>query len=205
MSQAKIGSAQINHDQRATLWVGISILAVLVTTAAVLFITRKQSFHGAVIEPPAPAAEINLTDDNGQPFRLSNLRGKVVLLYFGYTNCPNECPVTMAHLRLAVRLIGSRAENVQVVMVTTDPARDTPDAMKAFLDKFNSNFLGLPGTPDELAKVWKDYSVTVLDNGETHSSFTYVIDQNGNIRLTFLPNTLPEDIASDLKILLAEK
>ena len=90
-------------------------------------------------------------------------------------------------------------------MVTTDPARDTPQAMKAFLGKFNPNFLGLPGTPEELAKVWKDYDVTVLDNGETHSSLTYVIDRNGNIRLTFLPDTPPEDIASDLQTLLAEK
>ncbi len=191
--------------ERKTLWVGISILAILLTTAAVLFITRKQSFHGAVIEPPAPAAEINLTDDNGQPFRLSNFRGKVVLLYFGYTNCPNDCPLTMAHLKRALELLGSRAQDVQVVMVTTDPARDTPEAMKQFLGKFNPNFLGLPGTPEELAKVWKDYDVTVLDNGETHSSFTYVIDRNGNIRLTFLPDVLPEDIASDLQILLAEK
>ncbi len=191
--------------ERKTLWVGISILAILLTTAAVLFITRKQSFHGAVIEPPTPAAEINLTDDNGQPFRLSNFRGKVVPLYFGYTNCPNDCPLTMAHLKRALELLGSRAQDVQVVMVTTDPVRDTPEAMKAFLGKFNPTFLGLPGTPEELAKVWKDYDVTVLDNGETHSSFTYVIDRNGNIRLTFLPDVLPEDIASDLEILLAEK
>ena len=190
--------------QRNTLWVGISILTLLLTTAAIVFLTRKQSFHGAVIEPPAPAADINLTDDNGQLFRLSNFRGKVVLLYFGYTNCPNECPLTMAHLKRALELLGNQAQNVQVVMVTTDPARDTPEAMKAFLGKFNPNFLGLPGKPEELAKVWKDYDVTVLDNGETHSSFTYVIDRNGNIRLTFLPDTPPENIASDLKNLLAE-
>ena len=191
--------------QRNTLWVGISILTLLLTTAAIVFLTRKQSFHGAMIEPPAPAADINLTDDNSQLFRLSNFRGKVVLLYFGYTNCPNECPLTMAHLKRALELLGNQAKNVQVVMVTTDPARDTPEAMKAFLGKFNPNFLGLPGKPEELAKVWKDYDVTVLDNGETHSSFTYVIDRNGNIRLTFLPDTPPENIALDLKNLLAEK
>lgn len=191
--------------QRKTLWLGISILALLVTTATVMFITRKQSFHGAVIEPAVPAAEINLTDDNGRPFRLSNYRGKAVLLYFGYTNCPNDCPLTMAHLKLALELLGTRARDVQVVMVSTDPARDTPEAMKAFLGKFNPNFLGLPGTPDELAKAWKDYGVTVLDNGETHSNFTYVIDQKGNLHLTFIPDTSPEDIASDLKILLAER
>ncbi len=191
--------------ERKTLWIWISIMAVLATTAAVLFITRKQSFHGVVINPPFHAAEIKLTDFNSQPFQLRSLRGKVVLLFFGYTNCPNECPLTMAHLKRALESLGSRAQDVQVIMVTTDPARDTPEAMKRFLGKFNPNFLGLLGTPDELAKAWKDYGVTVLDNGETHSSYIYVIDQNGNFRLTFQPDDSPDDIASDLKILLAEK
>lgn len=148
------------------LWRGILLVGALVVVSGILFLNIKPSFHGAVINPPIQAAEINLTDFNGNPFVLSSLRGKVVILYFGYTNCPDECPLTMAHLKLATENLGSRSKDVQVVMITTDPARDTTQAMKGFLDKFSSNFIGLVGTPDELMKVWKDYGVTVENGGK---------------------------------------
>jgi len=191
--------------QRKTLWGAVVLIAALMITAAVLYITRKPSFHGAVINPPAPAAEINLTDHNGQPFQLSSLKGKIIVLYFGYTNCQNECPLTMAHLKEALDVLGGQSKDIQVLMISTDPARDTQSALKEFLGKFNPTFLGLTGTPAELAKAWSDYGVTVLDNGETHSNFIYVIDRAGNLRLTFLPDTPPDDEAADLRILLAEK
>ena len=107
----------------------MALIAVLAIVAGVHISTNKPSFHGAVINPPIPAAEIKLTDSNGGPFALSGLRGKVVILYFGYTNCPDECPLTMAHLKLAMDLLGSQSKKVQVVMVTTDPARDTAQSM----------------------------------------------------------------------------
>lgn len=191
--------------QRKTLWLSLAYLAVLVAVAVILVITKKPSLHGAVIEPPFPVAEIKLTDFNGQPFALSNLHGRIVLIYFGYTNCPDECPLTMAHLKQAVDALGSRAQDVQVIMVTTDPARDTPQVLKDWLGKFNPTFLGLWGARGDLAKVWKDYGVTVEDNGETHSNFLYVIDRAGNLRETFLPDSLPTDVAADLRLLLGEK
>jgi len=190
--------------QNKVLWWGILLVVTLAIVSVVLFINLKPSFHGAVIDPPIKAADINLTDSNGAPFKLSSLRGKLVLLYFGYTNCPDECPLTMAHLKLAIDNLGARSKDVQVVMVTTDPARDSAQAMKDFLGKFNSNFIGLVGAPDELMKVWKDYGVTVEDGGETHSYFIYMIDQNGNFRETFLPDSLPSDITSDARLLLGE-
>jgi len=143
-----------------------------------------------------------LQDFNGQPFALGGLSGKVVILYFGYTNCTTECPLTMAHLKLAVQSIGARAANVRVVMISTDPGRDTPAAMKAFLGGFDPAFIGLVGTPDQLGQVWKDYGVTVEDGGETHSFFTYLIDPRGNFRETFLPDSSPADVASDVRLLL---
>jgi protein SCO1/2 len=191
--------------QRKTLIGGVALVAILLVLTTALFMNKKPAFHGAVIDPPMQAAEINLTDQSGQAFRLSGLRGKVVLLYFGYTNCPNECPLTMAHLKQALEILGDRSKDVQVIMISTDPVRDTPQALAGFLGKFNPAFLGLTGTPDELAGTWKDYGVTVLDNGETHSNFIYVIDRAGNLRLTFLPDTLPEDVAADLGLLLGGK
>jgi protein SCO1/2 len=110
----------------------------------------------------------------------------------------------MAHLKLAMDLLGNQSKDVEVIMVTTDPGRDTAQSMKAFLAKFDPNFVGLVGAPNELMKVWKDFGVTVEDGGETHSYFIYVIDQAGNFRETFLPDSLPMDIAADARMLLGK-
>ena len=190
---------------RRLIYLGIGIVGLLVIASVILFFTQKPSFKGAVISPPWNSPDIMLTDHNGQPFVLSNQRGKVVLLYFGYVNCPDECPLTMAHVKLALQNLGDRAKDVQVIMVSTDPARDTPQALKDFMTHFDPSFLGLTGTPEELQKVWKDYGVAVENGGETHSTYLYVIDPSGNVRETFLPDTEPKDIAADVHLLLNEK
>ncbi len=190
--------------QRKTVFLGVGIFVVLTALTAVYYF-RTPSFKGAVISPPWRAPEINLTDHNGQEFTMSSRQGKVVLLYFGYTNCPNECPLTMAHVKLALDSLGERANDVQVVMVSTDPARDTPQALKTFMAHFGPSFLGLTGTPAELQKAWSAYGVTVENGGETHSTFLYVIDPSGNVRETFLPDTDPGAIAADVSLLLRGK
>jgi protein SCO1/2 len=181
----------------------ITIIALLAFGLAACA-APKPAFHNEVIDPPVAAAEIKMIDHTGKPFQLSSERGKVVLMYFGFVNCPDECPLTMAHIKQALEMLGDQAQNVQVVMISTDPVRDTPEALGNFLGAFNPTFIGIPGTSEELAKIYKDYGVTVLDGGETHSSYTYVIDQNGNLRLTFSPDTQPDDITADLKILLTQ-
>ncbi len=191
-------------QQKGIVWVGVAIVGALALIAGIWFFRLKPSLRGAVIDPPLPAAEIQLHDFNGQSFTMSGLRGKVAILYFGYTNCPSECPLTMAHLKQATDLLGDRAKDVQVVMISTDPVRDTPQAMKDFLGHFDPSFIGLVGTYEELSPVWKDYGVTVEDGGETHSYFVYVIDRVGNFRETFLPDSLPSDEAADIRLLLSE-
>jgi protein SCO1/2 len=183
----------------------IPIMLLVMVISFTACVTPKPAFHNTVIDPPVAAAEIKMTDHNGKTFQLSNERGKVLLLYFGFVNCPDECPLTMAHIKQALDALGSQAQKVEVVMVSTDPVRDTPQALGNFLGAFNPTFIGIPGSPEELAKIYKDYGVTVLDGGETHSSYTYVIDQKGNLRLTFNPDTQPDDIAADLKNLLAQE
>lgn len=187
------------------LWAGIASIAAVAIVAAIMFLTTKPALHGAVIDPPLAAAEIQLQDFNGHPFSLSALRGKVVVLYFGYTNCPDECPLTMAHLKQATDLLAGQSNAVQVIMISTDPRRDTPQALKDFLGRFSPDFLGLSGTDQQLAQVWKDYGVTVEDGGETHSFFVYVIDRAGNFRETFLPDSEPADMAADLHWLATQK
>ena len=190
------------HKVSQNFFTAVTALLVIGTTACSLF---KPSFKSEALDPLAAAPEISMTDQNGNSFQLSGLQGKVVLLFFGLTNCMDECPLTMAHLKLALEALGADAQNVQVVLVSTDPVRDTPQMLEDFLGKFNPSFLGIPGTLDELSQVWSDYGITVLDGGETHSSFTYVIDKSGSLRLKIDAAALPEDIAADLKILLAEK
>jgi protein SCO1 len=189
---------------KQAIWVAGICTLLLAVGAGVVFKTKKASLHGAVIDPPMPAADIRLTDFSGQPFASSQLRGKVLVLYFGYTNCPDECPLTMAHLKLAMDRLGAQAANVRVVMITTDPQRDSPGALKEFLGKFRPDFIGLSGSAEELASVWRAYGVTVENGGETHSNFVYVLDTHGNLRETFLPDSLPADEASDMQLLLQE-
>lgn len=164
----------------------------------------QPALKGELVRPRQAAPEIQLLDDQGRPFQLSAQRGEVVLMFFGFTNCPDECPLAMSKLKQAVELLGEQAGSVQVVLVSTDPIRDTPQAMRSYLTSFNSSFIGLPGSPDELAKIWEAYGVLVEDGGETHSSLIYAVDPQGNLRLHISTDSSPEDIALDVKTLLTE-
>jgi len=186
---------------RKSVWLNILTLIVLVAVLT----GCSSSFHGGVINPAEPAADIHMPDQNGNDFQLSAQQGKVVLVFFGFLNCVDECPLTMAHLSQAKKMLGDRAQDVQVVMVSTDPVRDSSQAMKAYLANFDPTFLGITGTQDKLKPIWDDYGVVVLDGGETHSAYTYVIDQNGDLRLTFDPEMTPDDITADLETLLAKQ
>lgn len=187
---------------RRTLLFGIAGLAILVALTAALYLTQPRTLSGTVLDPPWTAPELSLTDQHGEPFTLASQRGKVVLLFFGYVNCPDVCPLTMAHLKLVVEELGRSAEGVQVVMVSTDPRRDTPQALGDFLGTFDPTFLGLTGTEGQLGQAWSDYYVTVEEGGEVHSAYIYVVDPAGDIRETLHSEAAVSEIAADVKILL---
>ena len=146
---------------RKTLWVGLgALLFVALVTAIVFFTSQNNRLRGSVIDPPMPAAEIALTDQHGNPFRLADYRGKVVLLFFGYTYCPDVCPATMAELRAARAMLKpEQAARVQIVFVTVDPGRDTPASIQEYVSRFDPTFLGLSGSEQELSVVWQAYGV----------------------------------------------
>src|SRR5512146_734308 len=104
--------------QPRAMWVGVGTVAALLLALALWMAGHQPALHGAVINPPLPAADIHLHDENGRDFTLTSMRGKVLVLYFGYTNCPDECPLTMAHLKLALDQAGAAARIVRVVMIT---------------------------------------------------------------------------------------
>ena len=189
--------------ERKFFLIGTGVLLVIVLATAGIFIFERvnPTFHGSVINPPYQAPDFSLTSQTGKPIHLSDYRGKYVLLFFGYSHCTDECPVAMADLAQARRVLGSQAADVQVLFVSTDPVGDTPQSMTAFLGRFDPTFIGILGTAAELQKVWSAYGVTVLDGGETHSSYTYVIDPKGDLLMTYSYPPNPDDVAADLRIL----
>jgi protein SCO1/2 len=196
---------------RRIFQVGLGSLVLIgVVMAAVLFIPKKDTFRGTLYDPALPAPEIELARDNGSNFRLSEMRGNVVLLFFGYTSCPDVCPTTLSDLRKVNEELNSKAGQVKVVFITVDPQRDTPEKIQKYVSVFNPSFIGLSGKEAELVPVWNSYGVYREIDQETssasgylvtHSARIYVIDQAGNLRLSYSYDTPIEDIVNDLKIL----
>jgi protein SCO1/2 len=196
------------------LWVGIGSLALIALSVllTVLF-ARPAGFRGTEYGFPYPVApEIELTRSNGDIFRLSDQKGKINLLFFGYTSCPDVCPTTMAELKLVMDDLDEKAKSVQVVFVSVDPGRDTPEKVQNYVDHFNHGFIGLSGSVDELSVIWDNYGVfreevksdSALGYIVNHTARVYLIDADGNLRLSYGFQTPVEDIVSDLKILLKQ-
>jgi protein SCO1/2 len=191
--------------------VGLGLLVLIgVFMAGVLLFPKTDTFRGTLYDPALPAPEIILNRDNGSSFRLSEQRGDVVLLFFGYTSCPDVCPTTLSELRKVKEELGSNAEQVKVVFVTVDPERDTPEQIQKYVSIFNPAFIGLSGSLDELEPVWKNYGVyreveQISSSASgylvTHSARVYLIDRDGNLRLSYSYGTPTDDIVHDLKIL----
>lgn len=199
-------------DKR-TILVGVfSFLLIGLVAAGVFLFGKPASFRGTVYtEPYPPAPEIELTRDDGSNFRLSEMHGKIVLLFFGYTSCPDICPTTMAELKTALEKIGEAdAKNVKVVFVTVDPGRDTPQRVQEYVNHFNKDFIGLSGPEGTLSRIWNDYGVfREIVQGTSaagylvdHTARVTMIDQAGNLRVSYGFETPVEDIVHDLKLLL---
>lgn len=197
---------------RKILLVGlISFLLIGAVGISVFLFSKPASFRGTTYAEPYPVApEFELTRANGNTFRLSEQHGKIVMLFFGYTSCPDVCPTTMAELNQALGKLGDQADQVQVVFVTVDPQRDTPERAQEYVDHFNPNFIGLSGSESELTKVWNNYGVfrEVVEGTSAagylvdHTARVTLIDQQGNLRVSFPFDTPVEDIVHDLKLLL---
>jgi len=151
-----------------------------------------------------------LRDFNGRTRTLEDFKGKVVVLFFGFTHCPDICPTTMTDLKKTMNLLKDKASGVQVIFITLDPARDTEDVLKKFIPTFNSSFLGLTGSESEIDKVATQFKIfykKVNDGSKAgytidHSAGLYVIDKNGSVKLHISNGEKPEDIASDLEKLI---
>lgn len=171
----------------------------------------EQGFRSGIFEPPREAPAFSLDGSNGKKLSVSDHLGKVVILEFGYTHCQYVCPVTLARLTDAYKQLGDAAREVQLIYVTVDPKRDSPERMREYLAAFNPTFLGATGNPDELEAVLKAYGVVAqqvasknpkLAYEVDHSSFLYLVDRQGKIRGLVPYGTSAKDIAHDLESLL---
>lgn len=186
--------------------IGIAVLVLMVVAGVALRWLRPPQMHGIVLQSPDRAADFTLTASTGEPMSLSDLRGRYVLIYFGYTFCPDVCPTTMNDLRTAIRTLGPKAEDVQVVMVSVDPERDTVDQLAKYMAAFDPNFIGLTGDKaviDQAATQFGVFYEAHEGSAATgylvdHTSVVTLIDPEGYMREIFAYGTSGEDIAADL-------
>ncbi len=170
----------------------------------------KPQFKAVDITGADYASDFQLTDHNGQVRTLKDFNGKLVVMFFGYTQCPDVCPTSMAELAQAKKLMGADGAKMQGVFVTVDPARDTADVLKAYMANFDPTFLALRGTPEQLATMAKDFKVYYKKvEGKTPTSYTmdhtaasYVYDTQGRLRLYTRYGSGAPALASDLQLLL---
>lgn len=167
--------------------------------------------YGLSLEPAEPL-DFSLTAHTGEVVSLSDFRGKLVLLYFGYTFCPDVCPATMVELKWMMEALGRQADDVQVIMVSVDPGRDTPAQLSEYVAAFHPSFIGLTGTEAELKEVTGPMGIYVYKHEGTaatgylidHTATVSVLDRNGRLRHLFPFGTTGTEMASDMRYLLRE-
>jgi protein SCO1 len=173
----------------------------------------KASFKSIDITGAEYARKLELPDADGKPRSLSEFKGKVVVVFFGYTHCPDVCPTTMAELSQVRRALGPDAERLQGIFVTVDPERDSAAVLKAYVDNFNAGFIGLRGNAEQTQAVAREFKVFFAKvPGKTESSYTvdhtagaYVFDTQGRIRLFSRYNSGgPKALEEDIRVLLRE-
>jgi protein SCO1/2 len=187
-------------------------------TAALVFVLllamagcAPDKFRATDITGANFARDFQLTDHDGKPRTLADFRGNVVLLFFGFTHCPDICPTTLAQFAQAAKQLGADAERVQFLFVTVDPERDTTEVLKAYVPAFDSRFLGLTGDTQAIARTAKEFKVIFQKQpGKTADSYTvdhsagiFVFDHAGRVRLFVRHDQPVPDLVHDIRLLLA--
>lgn len=186
------------------------ILGLLVGWLLVNFVVTPYTYHGTLIQSPNLADNFTLTGPGGEPVSLSDFRGKAVLIYFGYTFCPDVCPATMVELAKANELLGDDSEKAQVIMISVDPARDTPQKLQDYVTYFDPAFIGITGNEDEIAAAATPFGIYYEKHEGTvntgylidHTASVVVVDPEGFLRLVYSFNTPGKAIAEDIRHLV---
>jgi protein SCO1/2 len=166
-------------------------------------------FHGTPWEPPAPAPAFTLMAHTGEVATMDDFRGHPVLLFFGYTQCPDVCPMTLSRLSRVIDAIGQKAEDVRIVLVTVDPDNDSPEALARYVAGFQGPVVGMTGDPEALASIWRAYGVhaepVASDDSHhdvAHTEAIYGIDRAGRIRVLMQSDASEEELRADVRTLI---
>lgn len=186
---------------------------LFVLVASLAACAPKPEFRGTDIHQETFGGPLKLTDHNGVKRSLADFRGRLVVLFFGYVHCPDVCPTTLSDMAKALKkLTPAEAARVQVIFVSVDPERDTPQLLREFVPYFHPDFLSMTGSAAEVAQAAKDFRVKYNRHIQPgvdgylvdHTAGSYVLDKAGKLRL-FLPFAMsPDDIAHDLRAVLSE-
>jgi len=188
----------------------ISVLVIMLGLAAGFYFFRPHTFSGTVIQSPQPSFNFTLTSASGD-VSLSDFRGKLVIVYFGYTFCPDICPATLANVGQALRQLGDdKASQIQTIMISVDPERDTPQKLAEYVGHFHPSFIGITGSSEKLEEVTSLYGIFYEKSpGNTaesymidHTATLLVLDREGYLKLVFPFGVTVDEIAGDLKYML---
>lgn len=208
-SQTPFWKSQLFRLAFIGLGIGVSLGALFLLIRPFFGPTE---WHGMEIQSNLPVTNFTLSGPDAQPVSLVDFRGKVVMIYFGYTFCPDVCPATMVELRDALEILGNRSEDVQVLMITLDPERDTADVLEKYVAHFDESFIGLTGTPEELIAVSAPMGIFFERHEGSvasgylidHTATVAVLDKEGKLRLIYPFGITGEEMAADLKYLVRE-
>jgi len=195
---------------RSAVWIWLAACAAAVLLGACD--SGHPQFKSTDITGAPYGKTLALTGHDGRPRTLADFRGKVVVLFFGFTQCPDICPTTLAEVARAMTALGSDAERVQVLFVTLDPERDTPEILSRYVPAFDARFLGLYGNLEATRAVAKEFKVFFEKHAGSapgsysidHSAQTYVLDTQGRLRLFVRHERLATDLPHDVRVLLHE-
>jgi protein SCO1/2 len=195
----------------------ILLIAILVFALGLSWIGYRQLsappiYHGTFFDPAQPAADFTLQSDRG-PLSLRDFRGKYVMIYFGYTFCPDVCPTTLSTVKQALEKAGKAGEKFQFIFISVDPRRDTPQRLGEYARYFNPSFIGVTGSEAEIAKTAADFFIHYyLNDSESsenytvdHTSVVQVVDPEGNLVLIWPHDAIAKDMAADIKSLARRK
>ena len=186
------------------------VLVGLILAAVACHQASEPRFYGSVRPDNVPSEDFTLTDQYGESFRLSDHRGKDVLLFFGYAHCPDVCPVTLSNWARVEQALGGN-EEVEFIFVTVDPERDTMERLREHLEIFSENFHGLTGTEEQIVPVYEklgifrkkqSFSESAMGYVVDHTTLVLLLDREGRIRVSFPFDAAPDEIAHDVRELL---
>ncbi len=165
--------------------------------------------RGLLLDEPTPAPDFELIDHEGNPFRLSDHEGRATAIFFGYTHCPDICPLTLMHMSAAADQLGDDADDALFLFISVDPERDTPEQMKKYVERADAEIIGLTGDPEDMAAVWDAYDIRVeiedREDGDyliSHSAQIWMLDTQGRAAMILPPDADGDDMAHDLRWLL---